>query len=212
MPEETPKIAIAIPMYNTVTSVFFKSFLSFFIHSVPKYRIQLITIDSTVVDVARNTLVQNFLDSDSDYLLFLDSDIVFPANLLDVLLKHEKDVVSALYFARKKITPVCRLYKDGNYVSMPIEELPKKTLFKVDASGLGCVLIKRKVIEALDKKKKDKPLFKVDYKSRTESRGEDIYFFDLIRKEGFEVFVDTGLVVGHYGGIIPEAVFKNFIY
>lgn len=210
MVNEKPKIGVCIPMYKSIPSAFFIHFLPFFTKSAKNYKLQIFSIDSVVVDVSRNVLVSNFLRSDCEYLLFLDSDMVFPPNIIDLLIRHDKDVVSALYFLRKKHNPCFRFYKDGNYYSTA--EFPKNKLIKVDAAGLGCILIKRKVLEDLEKALGDKPFFATTYKSREHSTGEDVYFCEKIREQGSEIFVDTSIILGHYGGIIPEEKFKGYIY
>lgn len=212
MPKEKKrlKIGVCVPLYNLVPSVFHTHFVSFFVNASRSYDLRLFQIDSVAVDIARNILVEEFLKSDCDYLFFLDSDIVFPPDIIDLLLKHEKEFVSAFYFTRKKIRPMHRFLRDGEYHSAT--EVPPKTLLEVDAVGLGCSLIKRGVIERVSKQNKGKPLFKMEYRNRTDFQGEDIYFCKLVQKAGFKIFVDTGLLVGHYGTIAPERAFRNYVY
>jgi len=212
MPEENVKIGICIPLYNQVPSVFFIHFMSFFVYTAQKYRAELFQVDSTIVDVARNVLVENFLKSDCTHLLFLDSDMVFPPDTIDLLLRHEKPVVSGLYFLRKKLYPSFRFLKNGDYHSS--YEFPQNSLMKVDATGLGCILVKREVLEKISEQNKGEPLFYTKYieGSRTKVSGEDTVFCELVKKAGFEIYVDTGLLLGHYGGIIPDSKFKGYVY
>ena len=210
MAEKKLKIGVCVPLYNLVPSVFHKHFVSFFVHASRDYNLGLFQTDAVAVDIARNALVGDFLKSDCDYLLFLDSDIVFPSNIIDLLLKHGKDFVSALYFTRKNIKPMHRFLKGGEYVGA--QEVKPNELVEADAVGLGCSLIKRKVIERVDSENKGEPLFKFDYSSRTRAVGEDIYFCKLVQKAGFRIFVDSGTLVGHYGVIAPESAFRNYVY
>ncbi|MBN1941076.1 MAG: hypothetical protein JW772_02740 [Candidatus Diapherotrites archaeon] len=213
MVEERIKIGVCVPLYNQVPTAFFIHFVSFFAQTANKYPLEIFQVDATIVDVARNVLVENFLKSDCTHLLFLDSDMVFPPNIVELLLKHDKEVVSGLYFLRKMLLPSFRmLNKEGNYQSS--YDFPKNELVKVDATGLGCMLIKRKVLEKVDSENKGKPLFftKYDKGMRTKVHGEDTAFCELVKKAGFEIYVDTGLILGHYGGIIPDAKFRGYIY
>ncbi|HLD58408.1 MAG TPA: hypothetical protein VI977_02080 [archaeon] len=212
MTEEKVKIGICIPLYNQVPSVFFIHFVSFFVETARKYSLEIFQVDSTVVDVARNVLVENFLQSDCTHMLFLDSDMVFPPDIVELLLKRDKDVVSGLYFLRKMLLPCFRFFKDGNYQSS--YDFPKDSLIKVDACGLGCILIKRKVLEKISEQNPGKPFFFTKYEqgSRVKIMGEDTVFCELVKKAGFEIFVDTGIILGHFGGIIPDARFRGYIY
>ncbi|MDD5163485.1 MAG: hypothetical protein PHD95_04730 [Candidatus ainarchaeum sp.] len=212
MAEENVKIGICIPLYTQVPSVFFIHFVSFFFETAKKFQVEIFQVDSTVVDVARNVLVENFLKSDCTHMLFLDSDMVMPPDIVERLLSHNKEVVSGLYFLRKMLFPCFRLLKDGKYQST--YDFPKNSLVKADACGLGCILIKRVVLEKIDAQNKGKPLFFTRYEqnSRTAVFGEDTVFCELIKKAGFEIFIDTGVVLGHYGGIIPDSAFRGYIY
>ena len=209
--EENVKIGICIPLYNQVPSVFFKSFMNFFVNVAQKYKIQYFLVDSTAVDVARNVLVDNFLKSECSHLLFLDSDMVLPPNLVDVLIKHDKDFVSALYVLRKAHRPCYRFKQEDGHYKAP-EKIEPNKLIEIDAVGLGACLIKREVLEKVDKENEGKPLFKMDYRNRTEILGEDAFFCELVKKAGFSIFVDTAILAGHFGGLIPESAFKGFIY
>ncbi|MCX6802385.1 MAG: hypothetical protein NT067_04720 [Candidatus Diapherotrites archaeon] len=204
------KIGICVPLYNLVPSVFHTHFVNFFVNASRDYSLRLFQIDSVAVDVARNVLAEEFLKSDCDYLLFLDSDIVFPPNIIDLLIRHEKDFVSAIYFTRKKIKPMHRFLKDGEYVS-PNEVKPGQ-LVEADAVGLGCSLIRREVVEKVSAQNKGLPLFKMEFRNRTEILGEDVFFCRLVQKAGFKIFVDTGTLVGHYGVIAPESAFRDYVY
>ncbi len=204
------KLGICIPLYNQVPSIFFKTFINLFVSSAQKYQVKLFTVDSTAVDVARNVLVENFLKSDCTHLVFLDSDMVLPPNLVDVLLAHDKDFVSALYILRKAHRP-CYRFRDGDHYKAP-EKVELNKLIEIDAVGLGSCIIKREVIEKVDKENEGKPLFCNKYLSRTEIKGEDVIFCEAVKKAGFSIFVDTAVLAGHFGGIIPESAFKGMLY
>jgi hypothetical protein len=205
------KIGICIPLYNQVPSVFFKTFINFFIDLAQKHPVKLFHVDSTAVDVARNVLVENFLKSDCTHLLFLDSDMVLPQNLADVLLKHDKDMVSALYVLRKAFRACYRFKQEDGHYKAP-EKIEPNKLIEIDAVGLGACLIKREVVEKVSKDNEGKPLFKMEYRTRTEILGEDAFFCELVKKAGFKIFVDTSVLAGHFGGIIPESSFKGLLY
>jgi len=77
-----------------------------------------------------------------------------------------------------------------------------KGLYRVDAIGFGCVLIRVSVF-----KKIEKPWF--DW---TVESGEDIYFCVQAKKHNIEIWADTNAVVGHLAEpvVVTEETFvKN---
>jgi len=140
---------------------------------------------------ARNKGVDMAMTLDPDYILFLDSDSIFDKFLFNKLYKHKKDIVSALYFAKQyPYRPVARTKdKDGKYQFLI--DFPEDEAIKVAGVGMGACLINTKVIKAMKP-----PLFYFDA-----GYGEDIYFCKQAEELGFEVWLDCGLKIRHYGGI-----------
>src|SRR6188768_601027 len=52
-------------------------------------------------DVARNEICAGALACGADYLLFLDADMVHPADMFEKLLAHDKPVITARYHTKK---------------------------------------------------------------------------------------------------------------
>ena len=50
---------------------------------------------------SRNKLREYFLQNDYDYLLSLEQDVVPPKDVIEKLVKHDKDICSGLYFKEK---------------------------------------------------------------------------------------------------------------
>lgn len=151
------------------------------------------------VDAARNHCVKVFLEDYCDYLLFIDDDITPPLNMLEVLLAHDKDVVGSLSF--------CMSYNDEGLLA-PFAVSTRKNendeqkqyigngLEEVDATGASCLLIKRKVLEDMERP------FCFKYKSNgLLEQGEDLTFCDKVKEMGFEIWVDFNLVSGHIKSI-----------
>ena len=155
-------------------------------------------IGNTVIHDARELGVRIAAEQHSHYLLFLDSDMTFPADIIEQLIKHGKDIVSGLYF--KRVPPYTTVMyndisKDGEYAFEPIDNWKKNRLIEVDAIGCGCVLIKTKVFMKI-KPPFFYPLYSQSNKSLT---SEDIAFCVRAREAGFKIYVDTALQCGHIG-------------
>lgn len=169
------------------------------------------------VDHNRNVCVEGFLKSEADYLLFLDDDMTFPPAVGLRLAGWEKDIVGGVYFQNKggylyphvyryvedgpdshnygqtghlyrpmseELHRVCRGYPEHDDAMLSSEN----GLLAADAVATGCLLISRRVLEAMPA-----PWF------RTEgSTNGDMNFFWKAKGLGFEVFADTGLICGHW--------------
>jgi len=149
------------------------------------------------IDLARNVCVREFLKGDWEYLLFVDSDVEPPSNALEVLLAHDRDIVSAMVPTAKKdvegyLWPIPSAYKRHGKELLPYFG---EGLAQVDAVGAGCLLVKRVVFEKLPA-----PWFKLEYNGNlTEiTRGEDFYFSDQARMHGFSIWVDYNVRCSHY--------------
>jgi len=101
------RIGVCLPMYKFIDSKFVDSLLNFLRENLPKYDIDIINRIGGSLDVARNELVKKALLNGCDYILFLDSDHIFPQGTLTRLLKVMKEknakIVSALYFTRSSL-------------------------------------------------------------------------------------------------------------
>ncbi len=150
------------------------------------------------VDSNRCSIASDFLGSDHDYLLMLDSDIIPPDNFLE-LVEHGEDVVSATVFSMGKSGPYPVAAVSGSdgklsYFRGWNESVSEDSrLARVDAVGTACVAVHRRVFEGLDQ-----PFFEF----RKDEDGvtclsEDFDFSEKAVDNGFDVFVDLELVAGH---------------
>lgn len=91
-------VTIATPMYGGQCSgVFTKSLLSAFLE-LPKSGIEVAFIDlynESLITRARNTISKMFLNSSSDYLLFIDADQSFRSEDIIRMLAADKDIIGA---------------------------------------------------------------------------------------------------------------------
>lgn len=167
---------------------------------------QLLMPRGMPVDEARNYIVDQMK---GEYLFFLDSDVLPPADAIEKLLAHDKDVVTGLYFQRNPpFWP--HIYKEseapGRYDSLIYydekknEQGERQTLLEVASAGLGCCLIKSSVFDKIGtiEENEPKPWFKFTTGWGKETReSEDHFFFRRCREEGIKIFADTTVVCGH---------------
>lgn len=141
----------------------------------------------------RNTIVQKFLAiKDCDYLMMIDSDIVPPPNVLN-LVDFQKDIITPLMFVMQKSTLIPLylrqnadgIYDAGNYIE-------DKGLQEVDGTGTGCIIIKREVLEKLEYP------FRNEYdRDGIKKFGNDFNFCKRAKKLGFKVWVHLDYIADH---------------
>lgn len=107
-------------------------------------------------DAARDALVAHFLESPAfDALLMLDGDQRHPPDLLEKLRESAEagdlDAVCAHYYRRETrvVQSLCYEVGDGTYPFLPLLDVPRDGLHEIAWTGFGCVLIRRRVLEAV---------------------------------------------------------------
>lgn len=166
---------------------------------------------TAALDLAREQTVENALENEPEWLLFLDSDIIPPRDVYERLLEHDLDVVSATYVV-DKMPPHLAAWAYEEEGLSPIEEWQDNQLLNVDSIGMGCCLISRRVFEDIDK-----PYFRWtegfeehpwDLSDQKEQKGvgEDFYFSRKILKAGYNIYLDTSVKCVHEkpGGMTVE--------
>jgi hypothetical protein len=151
------------------------------------------------IDQARNDLVAEVLDRPgATHVLFLDDDMVWPANLLVKLLGHNVPVVGATYFTRTPPHDVVCGDLDGttarNWQRLPVG------LEEVGWVGAGALLVEVAVLQRM----------REDW-FHSNQCGEDVQFCRRLRDMGIPVYVDGGTVCGHVTDqVITEEHWKHF--
>lgn len=150
-------------------------------------------------DYCRNMIVETFLETDCEWLLMIDSDVVPQTNILEMI-KHDRMVCAPMVrvFNGKQITPVAfRKNPPGEigYRHHYEDDNPENAPVCVDAVGTGCILINRGVFEILPK-----PYFKFVYDDDGRRvLGEDLYFSELVNSvEQGRIWYDPRHRCSHY--------------
>ena len=142
---------------------------------------------------SRNILRQRFLEGNYDYFLSLEQDIIPPKDIIKKLLLHKKDIIAGHYIVPKVIngkqiavSTVLIRNSNGKLITLPRELSEQKELIKIEACGLGCVLISRKVLEKIKfRYEKEKPAY------------DDMWFSKDAKEAGFEMFLDPTVKCRH---------------
>lgn len=158
------------------------------------------------VAAGRNTLMQQLLDSECDWLLMLDADMTFRPDLPQALLAHADPasvpVVGGLCFGIDDGVLFPTLYEftenDGRLETVRYHDYPDDALFPVGATGAACLLIHRDVATAVAAAKYDAvfPWFQ-ETAVQGQRFGEDMTFALRCAASGIPIHVATGVHVGH---------------
>ena len=144
------------------------------------------------IDCSRNQIVNYFLTTDAKWLLMIDSDVVPPYNILDMI-KNDVPVCSAWVNTKKdnEVVPMALDKVEGGYKVKKELEANKPT--EVDCIGTGAILIKREVLE-----KMKQPCFEFRKKENGElALGEDFDFSEKVRALGFKIYFDARYKCNH---------------
>lgn len=123
---------------------------------------------------ARQMHIQRFLETGHDWILMLDHDMLFEPDTLERLRSHGLPYVSGLYMRRRHnpILPVWFQPYDGTFPFRRFTAVPERgRLHPIGASGWGCILIHREVIE------KTRPILKGEWEVIEDDM--DVWPYDL---------------------------------
>ncbi len=143
----------------------------------------------------RQKIIDRMLQKKYDYLLFLDTDILPPEDIIPRLLSHKKDIITGTYLGAMKIQGKIRQapviydfsHKKDYFKPVPLNDVLGESVREIAACGFGCILISRAVLE------------KVQLRYNKElGSGEDIPFCrDARELHSFKTFVDTSIKCTH---------------
>jgi hypothetical protein len=163
------------------------------------------------LDVRRGVDQKPFLGKlDYDVWLTIDSDIIFtPDQILELIKDTEKyPVVSGLYrmedlthYACVKEWDIEYFKQNGTFQFMKVEDVEGAPKYlPVAYNGMGFFACRREVLEKMKYPYFSYPLIEIEGKDGVLLRdtcSEDVAFCKNLTDAGFEIMVNTKLVVGH---------------
>lgn len=149
----------------------------------------------TVLSNQRQVLLDTAINEHkADHIMWFDSDMTFPEDIIIRLLEHKKNVVCATY--SKRVEP---FHATAFYDIDPVEpvEVVGNGLQQIKYAGMGCMLVKASVIDQIPS-----PHFPLKWHAPSSTwHGEDMGFCDLMHENGIKLFCDLDLsrLTGHLG-------------
>ncbi len=198
------KILIAVPCMDSVPSQFAQSLAT--LNRVDDCAIAF-QMGSLIYN-SRNSLAFNAIQAEADYVLWLDSDMIFSPDTLEKLIedRDKGDIITGVYYRRvQPYTPVlldkleitddkCEWHDYVNY--------PEDGIFEVAGCGFGCVLVPTKVlIEVFN-----------EYGNMfapINGVGEDLSFCWRARRLGYKIVCDPSIQCGHVGHYVINKGFYD---
>ena len=156
-----------------------------------------IFMECSMLPEARHGIVKEAINSECTHLLWIDSDMVFQPDLLNVLLSHNLPIVGVNYVRRGLPTRPTATAIEGGLL---YTEDDSEGLAEVQHLGFGCLLTDIRVYNEVDL-----PFFQFEVmKNKFGFRGEDVYFCNKLRKAGIKIYCDQKLSrqIGHIGEFI----------
>ena len=220
------KLFIAVPIYGGVDPNFFTATLKFMRDSImnpnKKFDVEFApNIGDSAVGRARNALTRRFLESDCTDLLFIDSDLIYSNEQVELIMSHDDEVVGGLYPKKQQGDPELVLntianpqYKDGGM------------MMTVRYIGTGFIRIKRSVFEKMIERWGDEIEYKLDpdhkttewdfwhmgaynyakngYQNDWATRylSEDWWFCQRCQDLGIPIWADRRICLKHSGGAV----------
>jgi hypothetical protein len=150
----------------------------------------------------RNKVVKLFLETEIEWALFVDADIILSKDavykLYDLALENNLKVLSGLYY----------VYQNNNIVpaAYPNDLLDiSKDIVEVSWSGLGAVLVHRNVLinSILVNEYSDGFWF------AEVGAGEDHFFFNNIKNHGYKTYISPTTIFPHIKD--KEIAYKDYM-
>ena len=149
-------------------------------------------ISNSLVYDARDKIAMDAIENNCDYIMWLDSDMIYPANIISKLMSHNKDLCTGIYCKRVEPYTPC-IYKLNEDKLVAYTDYEENKLFKVEAAGFGCMLTKVSALKKIYEK------FGGFFFPVNGIGGEDLSFLRRAKDLGYELWCDSSIVCGHIG-------------
>lgn len=169
----------------------------------------MVTTGSLYIQLNRANCVKQALQHKGwDYLLFLDTDMIFPDIMMERVSGYTDPIVGGVYFRRRypDYSPIVGNFVDDGYAYQGLHHdqlipmLEQPGLYPCDVLGTGCMAIRRDVLE--DWPEDRFPIFSaISREDGSEIVTEDVYFCWQAKQQGIQPLLDTGLCCGHIGNV-----------
>lgn len=163
--------------------------------------VETMILSGSLVYEARERLAGIAVDGEYDYVLWLDSDMMFPSTLMLDLIAQDKDFISGVAAARRPPYNPCIFRQTDKGLDF-IKDFGDR-LLEIDGCGFGVVLMKTQILKESFEKYKTcfQPI---------PGFGEDLSFCIRAKNLGYTLFADPNIEIGHIGKtVISKYAFRR---
>ena len=234
--EDKPKVYVATPCYDMMRVETCVSLLdTFSALGGSGIECKFKSVKSSLVTHGRNLLTAGFLNSDFDYMLFVDADVEFKPEAVMRMLVPKKDIICTPYRVKEEDIKYAVKFKDPNDIKIePFD------LVEIEEGPAGLMMIHRKVFERLMDKRPD---LKINFDAPTrkkmneeigatedaidrymynfwdttfrldtgEWKGEDLSFCARATDAGFKLYANLDSGTTHHGSWGWKGRFGDFL-
>lgn len=204
------KVFIAVPSMDTLPALFCQS-----LALLRRSGDTMIGFEvGSLVYNARNNLARQAIKAEADWVLWLDSDMVFSPDLLQRMIKvcteNDIDFLTGLCFRRKPPYTPClfekleKLPDDKGAAYTALLSVPEGR-FKVGGCGFAGVLLSTDVLISVSAR------FQGRMFDPLPGMGEDVSFCWRARQCGYDIWCDSTIELGHVGNcVVTRGYFEAF--
>jgi len=160
------------------------------------------------VQVTRNNGVREFLETDREWMLWIDDDIMLPEGGAQTMMSTAEEIGPCVVSA---ICPIIQFTSEGNIgiaanVAVKVEQgigwlswkdvQQRSSPFDVMSCGAGCILVHRKIYESLEW-----PWFEWVQSANGTDLGEDCYFGEKVLANGFRIVAEPRVWAEHWNTV-----------
>lgn len=203
--------SIFVPLIDNGGGAVKANFLMSLLHGFHGRDIHVDRFSDSLPSRARNRAAAHFLARTTrDYLMFIDTDIIFDKGHIDMLMESDEPILAGIYCKKSKGIEPCINTLPGAV------ETPCGGYVEIARAGTGFLRIHRSVFEKMKDAGEDNPAWARHYVNHggdewdffpvgvvnKEYLSEDWYFCDKARALGFKIILDTRIQLRHEGTAI----------
>ena len=143
------RVSIGIPAYGQQDKDFWGPLVkqAAELHKQDIELVDLLVMGSMMTDVSRNYIVKDFLETNSEWLQWIDADNIHKIGSIRRLLDTKKTLVTGVYTKRNDKGDIVAYFATGEGEYEPVQGFTSGEIFPVDSAGMGACLVHRSVFE-----------------------------------------------------------------